>query len=489
MVALADSGVSTSAPAGSAVVPPVDLRSPGAQACIWAGVAGSTMIVAGGLMVGPQAASHGSVLRGAGFSASFAGIVVLVGAWLCLGRVLVRLPGASRWVVYTALVAWALPLLCSPPLFSRDIFSYAAHGREIVRGINPYRFGPSALGGDPYLRFVSPTWSKAKSPYGPFFLGLDGLIVRLAGGHALVAVALLRLVSFAGVVLLAGALARLASTHGTDAAGAVWLGVLNPLMLLHVMSGGHNEGLMVGLMVAGLALAAQARFTTGIILAVLATGVKAPAAVGVVYIAGSWISSCSGRAAKVRATVRATATVVATTLTLTAAVGLGWGWLSTITTPTRIRTTLSPANDIGLITGTVLSGVARIPGEWALFVARLAGLLVAVAVAGAIWLTRRRRPPAVGAGLTLLAVAVFGPVVQPWYLLWGLVPLAVACPERLRPALIWISAGLCLLVLPDGSAAPDAVMVSFVAMTAVVAVMSGRGRAETGSPPSLPAAV
>jgi alpha-1,6-mannosyltransferase len=53
-------------------------------------------------------------------------------------------------------------------------------------------------------------------------------------------------------------------------------------------------------------------------------------------------------------------------------------------------------------------------------------------------------------GLALLAVVALGPVVQPWYLLWGVVVLAAVAGPRTA---LFLGAGcavLCLLVLPSG---------------------------------------
>jgi len=441
--------------------------------CIWAGTAASVLIVAGGIIVGPGASSHGPALRLAGYAASYAGIVTLVGAWLYLGRALARSPGTPSSVVLGALVAWGLPMLCGPVLFSRDIFSYAAQGREIVVGINPYHHGPAALGGGAYLPYVSRMWADARSPYGPFFLGIDALIVRHAGQHVMVAVGRLRLLACAGVALLAVALPRLASSCGADPSSALWLGVLNPLMLLHVVSGGHNEGLMLGLMVAGLACAREGRFAAGLVLCLVAATVKMPAAVGALYVGADWIRSCPDGLARARATLRLVATALATAVTLTAAAGLGWGWLGTVTTPTRVKSALSVTTDIGQAAGKVLRGLgAGVPAGWALSTARLVGLGAALALAGLLLASGSRRPSAAGVGLTLLAVVALGPVIQPWYVLWGMVPLAAAGPGRFRPVLIYISAGLCLLVLPDGRAVTGLVMVGFMAGTGAVSVMS-----------------
>lgn len=444
--------------------------------CIGAGAAAAVLIVVGGLVVGPQAAPHGRFVTAFGYAAGCGGVAVLVAAWLWLGRILARSPGTGRRGVVTgALAAWGLPLLCGPALFSRDIFSYAAQGREIAAGINPYHHGPTVLGAGPWLRFVSPTWSGAHSPYGPFFLGVDGLIVRHVGGHAMVAVVLLRLVSCAGVVLLAAALYRLALSCGTDPATALWLGVLNPLVLLHVVSGGHNEGLMLGLMVSGLVCARERRFAAGLVLCLLAAAVKLPAALAAVYVAADWMASNPDRAVRARATVRMAATALATVLTVTAATGLGWGWLATVTTPTRIRTALSPTTELGLVAGRAVRSLGLpLPEGSVLAAVRLAGLALAVALGVLLFAGRRRWPATTAIGLTLLVVVALGPAVQPWYLLWGLVPLAAACPGRLRPVLVFISAGLCPLVFPNGSVVPDILAVGFLAVTA--ALMAGAVR-------------
>jgi hypothetical protein len=67
-------------------------------------------------------------------------------------------------------------------------------------------------------------------------------------------------------------------------------------------------------------------------------------------------------------------------------------------------------------------------------------------VGGVGLVARWRRPAATGVGLTLLAVVAFGPAVQPWYLLWGLVPLGPACTGGIRRVIGFASAGLSPLV-------------------------------------------
>jgi hypothetical protein len=98
------------------------------------------------------------------------------------------------------------------------------------------------------------------------------------------------------------------------------------------------------------------------------------------------------------------------------------------------------------------------PIRWA----RSAGTLLGFALAaGALW--RRRHNPALAIGAALLAVVLCGPVVHPWYVLWGLVPVAagVVGVERLR-ATTWLSVALSLPLMPYGGGPRRATVIAAV---------------------------
>ena len=125
---------------------------------------------------------------------------------------------------------WTLPLLIGPPLYSRDVYSYAALGRMVNLGFDPYYYGPAVLGGgSDYLQGVGGAWLHTSTPYGPLFLGAASAIVRFAGNSVFNAILMLRLVEVVGLVLIAVGLPKLAIAAGKDPARAVWLGVCNPL--------------------------------------------------------------------------------------------------------------------------------------------------------------------------------------------------------------------------------------------------------------------
>ena len=86
----------------------------------------------------------------------------------------------------------------------------------------------------------------------------------MAGTHAFFGALLFRLIALTGVALMVVYLPRLAHAHGIDPPKAVWLALLNPLVLMHFVAGAHNDALMVGLMVAGLTLAVERHPIIGI---------------------------------------------------------------------------------------------------------------------------------------------------------------------------------------------------------------------------------
>jgi alpha-1,6-mannosyltransferase len=155
---------------------------------------------------------------------------------------------------------------------------------------------------------------------------------------------------------------------------------------------------------------------------------------------------------------------------------LGWGWLSTLTTPIRARSLLSPMTDVGLAAAKVAHhlGLASVGGGWVVSLAQVTGLALAALICGVALTGRARWGSITGLGVSLLAVVVLAPIFQPWYLLWGMVPMAAAGPGRLRPLLVWSSAGLSVLVLPNGGAATDVVTLGFLCSVVAVAALSVR---------------
>jgi hypothetical protein len=377
-----------------------------------------------------------------------AGTGLLAGAWWVARH---GVP-STRWV-YVTVGLWLLPLLVAPPLGSRDIYSYACQGAVYVAGHDPYAVGV-AEGGCPWLESVSPIWRDTPAPYGPLFVLLAGAAAAL-GGSLAGTLALLRVLAVVGVVLLAACLPPLARRGGVPPERALWLVLACPLVTVHLVSGAHNDALMVGLLVAGLLVTVlrpgrPTRLLAGGILLGLAVAVKATAAVVVPFAAVAAIRGPYRLRALLRDGSWVVGGALGSVLAVSVAAGLGLGWVAGLTRSGDSVQWTSPATAVGMTIGYLGRpfGV-RID---AVPVTRLVGLaLLAVTVVVIWWRARRqaRHQILFGAGLALAATVVLSPVFHPWYATW---PLAVLAATSLRTT--WFALP-CLvasfLTLPDGS--------------------------------------
>ncbi|HSO03563.1 MAG TPA: polyprenol phosphomannose-dependent alpha 1,6 mannosyltransferase MptB, partial [Candidatus Limnocylindrales bacterium] len=232
--------------------------------------------------------------------------------------------------------------------------------------------------------------------------------------------------------------------------------LLNPLVLMHFVAGAHNDALMVGLMVAGLALAVERHPVTGIVLIGLAGAVK-PIALVVLPFAGLlWAGTRATWAQRIWAWVRASALVLVVFTLLSLAVGVGLGWVASLSTPGTVRTWLSPPTALGMIVGSALDwiGLGTVDGAVSFF--RAVAMVAGAAISLYLVLRPEGRSPVRGAALVLLTIVALGPVVQPWYLLWALPLLAATglTGTQLRVAMI-ISTILVLHGMVESNATAD----------------------------------
>ncbi|MEV4557833.1 polyprenol phosphomannose-dependent alpha 1,6 mannosyltransferase MptB [Kitasatospora sp. NPDC049285] len=425
----------------------------------WLGLTGSFALACGGLTAGAlPAAVTGPTLRasgGAGTTLAFAGLAVLTVAWLRLGRPADgQLPPGTRWMLVT-LAWWAAPLLAIPPLFSRDVYSYLAQGAMLAGGLDVYTDGPAVLGGATAVQ-IPGVWQHTPTPYGPVFLLLARAAAPVAA-HPYAGTLLLRLAAVLAVAALAGLLVALARHFGTDPASALRLGALNPLVLLHLIAGAHNDALLLALLAGGLLAAVHRRTLIAAALVTLAALVKAPAALALPVVWWLGAGTPTGhrpRAAQLLRTAGPVAlAAAATTIAATAAAGTGYGWLAALTTPAT-TSSWSLTTSLGR-TLSALSGTAPDPLVAAM---RLLGLAAAVAITAlACWLVARRGlEPVAALALALAALVALGPAFRPWYALWSiaLIAAAVRIPAVRRIA-GFVCAALAFTVMPDGFT-PDA---------------------------------
>ncbi|MGK2903456.1 MAG: polyprenol phosphomannose-dependent alpha 1,6 mannosyltransferase MptB [Mycobacterium sp.] len=375
------------------------------------------------------------------------GAVMMALAWLMLGRFALGPHRMSRSQLDRTLLLWLLPLLIAPPMYSKDVYSYLAQSQIARLGLDPYLVGPApGLGLDHVFTLSVPSlWRETPAPYGPLFLWIGEGISVITGGNIVAAVLCHRLVVLVGVGLIVWATPRLAQRCGVHEVSALWLGPCNPLLFMHLVAGIHNEALMLGLMLAGTEFAlrgidgvrerqwrppgqATAMLAAGTVLITMSSQVKLPSllAMGFVVMALAWRWGVT-----VKAFLAASFSLGALSLAVMALVGwasgLGFGWLFTLGTANVVRSWMSPPTLIALGAGQV--GILLGLGDHTTSVLGLTrGIGVIIIAILVTWLLlavfRGRLHPVGGLGVALGATVLLFPVVQPWYLLWAIIPLA-----------------------------------------------------------------
>jgi hypothetical protein len=134
---------------------------------------------------------------------------------------------------------------------------------------------------------------------------------------------------------------------------------------------------------------------------------------------------------------------------------------------------MSITTDLGYVFGTLAHWVDGQSVDEVRRMFWLAGLLVAAGVGLFLIGYSGRMGPVLALGVCLTVLVVAGPVVHPWYLLWGVVPLAAAANSILIRQIVAVgSVGLVLLVLPGGVSPGVAALIGAVLGAGSVLVVS-----------------
>jgi len=323
----------------------------------------------------------------------------LAALWLLRGG------GRLRPVLAVACAIQLAPL-AAPLLLSTDAWSYWAYAKVD----NPYRDTPAEAG--EAGRYAGEAWRDKTSVYGPAFSLASEPVAAVDSPDV---AAWTYKVAGAAAVLLAALLTARRSSRGAYAAAFVgW----NPVLAVHFSGGGHNDALMMALVVAALALAAARPRLAGAAWA-LAALVK-------------WVPLLllPLRALEARATGRRVDhlgfAVTAVAVLALATVAYGFAWLD-VAAPLARNATRE--------TSYALPHRLGLP-SWA--------LLVPFVVAYA-WLLREaaRGRARLGLALGLLLLAL--PYLTVWYVVWT-APLAAGDDDR--PAQL-LALGLCAYLLPQ----------------------------------------
>lgn len=383
----------------------------------------------------------------------YGGVALLTWAWVRLGREVLAERVRGRAVLTTALV-WTAPLLLGPPLFTRDIFSYLAQGALPLHGFDPYVVGPDAMPGI-LTDNVHYFWQDTPAPYGPLFILLAKGVAWLVGNHVIAGVLVMRLALLPGLALLVWSLPELTRRLGGRVALALWVAVANPMMVVNMIGGGHNDLLVIGLLSAGSLLTLRRRHVAGIALVTLAMAVKASAGVALPFLVLVWAAHLDGGTRNtriLRATGAGIAVFVAVFGGCTLLAGVDLGWLPALSAPSMIVNWMSLPTAAGQIVG----GIATLlGGSMSPYILVCRGIGIAVLLVVACrqwWAARAGGPDAIHrAGVVLFLVAVLSPATLPWYLSWGAVLLAMGpWTQRGLRYVVIVSVMLIVVYFPNG---------------------------------------
>lgn len=342
-------------------------------------------------------------------------------------------PLLGRRAVWAGIVTLLLAFACLPPLLSHDVYSYVDYARlGALHGLDPYVHAPTAVPADPAFAHV--VWTDTTSAYGPLFTLATYPLAKLPVDGAVYA---LKAAAAAAVLAIAVLVARLAPARGVDPLRAAAFVALNPLVLVHVVGGPHNDALAVLLVTLGVAGTLSARETSAGAAMVGAIAVKASAAVTLPFalLGTTKMRRPTGPKAVHVSALGPVGRMLAGMTTTVAGVGLlawvafGWSWLDSFA--------LAGENQGRTSYMSIPLTTARLTGldPDAVRIAALA--LYAVLVACLLIWTYRGNDWLRAAAWATTGLLLTTAWLLPWYLLWPL-PLAALSRDRLLQALLLV---------------------------------------------------
>ena len=345
------------------------------------------------------------------------------------------------------------------PRQSLDTRSYAMYGRMVSHyHVSPYTHQPSDFPSDPIAKRVSRFWQNVPSVYGPTFTVLSAAGMWVAGSSPLFA----RLF-FQGLAALAVALALLLIYRKTgDIAAVACLG-LNPVVIVSVVNGGHNDAL-VGLAVLGaVVLALDERWALAGFVLALGAMVKI---VALLSLAGLVLWAWRRRGLR-------TASTAAAVGAGSVLVGYALCGGRAVLAPLRIaRLEVSGGSIWNLPRHNMMADLMEdgLRGKAAGLIARgriaEISLLVVIALLLVVVLPRLRDPtPTLAAGGAVLAYLLAGAYVLPWYAFIVLPALSLHWKSRLNLLVTALAALLVAAYGPRPTVATSSVYRALIAFT------------------------
>lgn len=170
-------------------------------------------------------------------------------------------PQLTGSIFFWALLFGAL-LVFVVPFHSRDIYGYINRGaQQAFYGLNPYLTTVGEMPNWQRDTIFQNHWLDNPCPYGFFYAQWAKLLALIGGHHFFLTFLTFKTSNVLVHLLTMGAILKLGERFNLP---RPWLGVYlygwNPLILIHLLANGHNDGLLALLLLASLALLLSSRW-------------------------------------------------------------------------------------------------------------------------------------------------------------------------------------------------------------------------------------
>ena len=252
------------------------------------------------------------------------------------------------------------------------------------------------------------------------------MVTGLVGDNVTAGVAAYKVLSLLGFITIAWSIPRIASKLGADPAVALWLGVANPVIILHLIGGMHNESLMVGLVSIGLLAALNRHFHAALLLVGTAVAMKATAVIAAPFIVWMMLHYYAPKGSSkwrslsvfVLSGLIALVEIIAAVALITWISGTSWGWLSQVSGNSKV---INPLAGPTLATDVIFPAVQIFmpDASYNAILAVLRSIAMVCMLIGLVavwWLCRKDdRDAVMGTAAAYQVAFVFNAVTLPWY--------------------------------------------------------------------------
>ncbi len=345
----------------------------------------------------------------------------------------------------------SLVLFLTPPLISKDIFSYIYYGKiGTVYHSNPYVVAPQKFASDPLLTYVCLNWKNTAVVYGPLFTSLSMLLTLCAGSSIIANIyaykAAMILFNLANILLIWYLLGQLAPRR--QRLGTI-LYAWNPLVLIHVPGGGHNDAMMMTFALVALALLIRERRYAGYVFLCLSVMVK----FATIILVLAYVIYELSRVASWKRRARELAVFASILLIITVVLMLpfwdGPATLDSMRQNLGLHNYSSPGGLLTALAPLLLQHVFRLPADLARTLGDVLCKLLLYAVFLAFLLhaslkcASTRDLPHCFFAITAVFLLISSSY-QPWYMVWLLPWLALRAWDRLSQTALFLGTGTTL---------------------------------------------